>query len=44
MNIGAGITLTVVGLILLLGVVEIDIPWVNEYALGVLLTLSLIHI
>lgn len=40
MNIGAGITLTVVGLILLLGVVEVDIPWVNEYALGVLLTLA----
>lgn len=40
MSIGAGIALIVVGLILLLGVVEVDIPWLNEYALGVLLTLA----
>jgi hypothetical protein len=40
MNIGAGIALVVIGLILLLGVVEVDIPWVNDYAVGVLLTLA----
>ena len=40
MTIGAGITLIVVGLILLLGVIQIDIPYVDEYALGVLLTLA----
>ena len=40
MSIGAGIALVVIGLILLLGVVEVDIPWVNDYALGVLLTLA----
>ena len=40
MGIGAGITLIVLGLILVLGVVQVDIPWVNEYALGVILTLG----
>jgi hypothetical protein len=40
MTIGAGITLIVIGLILLLGVIEVDIPYVDEYALGVLLTLA----
>ncbi|MFL6089139.1 MAG: hypothetical protein ACJ71Z_03255 [Aeromicrobium sp.] len=40
MTIGAGITLIVLGLILLLGVVQVDIPFINEYALGVLLTLA----
>ncbi len=40
MTIGAGITLIVLGLILLLGVIEVDIPYVDEYALGVLLTLA----
>jgi hypothetical protein len=40
MTIGAGITLIVLGLILLLGVVEVDIPYVDDYALGILLTLA----
>jgi hypothetical protein len=40
MTIGAGITLIVLGLILLLGVIEVDIPYVDEYALGILLTLA----
>lgn len=40
MTIGAGITLIVIGLILLLGVIEVDVPYVDEYALGLLLTLA----
>jgi drug/metabolite transporter (DMT)-like permease len=40
MNIGAGIALVVIGLILLLGVVQVDIPWVDDYTLGVLLALA----
>jgi hypothetical protein len=40
MTIGAGITLIVLGLILLLGVIQVDIPYVDEYALGILLTLA----
>lgn len=40
MGIGAGITLIVLGLILLLNVVQVDIPWVNEYELGVILTIA----
>jgi len=40
MTIGAGITLIVIGLIFLLRVIEVDIPYVDEYALGVLLTLA----
>ncbi len=40
MTIGAGITLIVLGLIFVLGVIEVDIPYVDEYALGILLTLA----
>ena len=40
MSIGAGITLIVLGLILLLGVVQVDIPYLDEYTLGVLLALA----
>jgi hypothetical protein len=40
MTIGAGITLIVLGLILLLRVVEVDLPYVDDYALGILLTLA----
>ena len=40
MTIGAGITLIVLGLIFVLGVVEVDIPYIDEYALGILLTLA----
>ena len=40
MTLGTGITLIVIGLIFLLGVIEVDIPFIDEYALGVLLTLA----
>jgi hypothetical protein len=40
MSIGAGIALVVIGLVLLLGVVQVDIPWVDDYTLGILLTLA----
>jgi hypothetical protein len=40
MGIGAGITLIVLGLILTMGVIQVDIPFVNEYALGVILILG----
>jgi len=39
MGIGTGIALLLFGLILLLGVVNVDIPWVDDYRLGVLLTI-----
>ena len=40
MNIGAGIALIVFGLILMLRVITVDIPYVDEYTLGLLLTLA----
>jgi hypothetical protein len=40
MTIGTGITLIVLGLILLLGVIQVDIPFVGEYGLGLLLVLA----
>jgi hypothetical protein len=40
MGSGGGIALIVVGLIFLLNVIQIDIPWINEYGLGVILTLA----
>ena len=40
MSIGAGITLIVLGLVLLLRVVQVDVPYIDEYTLGVLLTLA----
>lgn len=40
MGIGAGITLIVLGLIFLTGVVQFDIPALNEQALGVILVLG----
>ena len=40
MSIGGGIGLIVVGLIFLLNVIQVDIPYINEYGLGVLLTLA----
>lgn len=40
MTIGGAITLIVIGLILVLGVIEVDLPYVNEYALGVILILA----
>jgi len=40
MGIGGGIALIVVGLIFLLNVVQVDIPWINEYTLGLILVLG----
>lgn len=40
MGIGGGITLIVLGLIFLTGVIEFDIPGLNEQALGVILVLG----
>jgi hypothetical protein len=39
MGIGSGIGLLLVGLILVLRVVQVDIPWVDDYRLGVLLVI-----
>ena len=38
MSIGLGIVLLLFGLILLLGVVNVDLPFVEDYQLGILLT------
>jgi len=38
MSIGLGIVLVLLGLILLLGVVNVDLPYVEDYQLGILLT------
>jgi hypothetical protein len=40
MGIGVGIFLAVLGLILVTGVVQADIPFVNDYALGVILIIG----
>jgi hypothetical protein len=40
MGIGGGITLVVLGLILLMGVIQMDVPFVDERALGVILVLG----
>jgi hypothetical protein len=40
MGIGGGITLIVLGLIFLSGVIEADIPGINESALGLILVLG----
>lgn len=40
MGIGGGITLIVLGLIFLTGVIEMDIPGLNEHALGLILVLG----
>ncbi|MFL6089672.1 MAG: hypothetical protein ACJ71Z_05980 [Aeromicrobium sp.] len=39
MGIGTGIVLLLLGLILLLGVVNVDLPWIDDYQLGLLLTI-----
>lgn len=39
MGIGTGIALLLIGLTLTLRVVEVDIPWVDDYRLGILLTI-----
>ena len=38
MGIGTGIVLIALGLVLLLGVIQVDIPWVEDYTLGLILT------
>ena len=38
MSIGLGIVLLLLGLILILGVVNVDLPLVEDYQLGILLT------
>jgi hypothetical protein len=40
MGIGGGIALIVIGLIFLLNVIQIDIPMLNEYTLGIILVLG----
>ena len=40
MSIGAGIAMIVFGLIFLLGVIQLDLPGINEQALGVILVLG----
>jgi hypothetical protein len=40
MGIGGGITLIVLGLIFLTGVIQFDIPGLNEQALGLILLLG----
>jgi len=40
MSFGTGIVLIVLGLILLTGVVQVDIPGINEQALGLILLLG----
>lgn len=37
MGIGFGIGMVLVGLVLVLRVVEVDIPYVDDYSLGILL-------
>ena len=39
MGIGLGIVLTLVGLILLMQVINVDVPWVDDHRLGVLLVI-----
>jgi hypothetical protein len=40
MGIGGGIALIVIGLIFLLNVIQVDIPYVNEYVLGLIFVLG----
>jgi uncharacterized membrane protein HdeD (DUF308 family) len=40
MGIGGGIALIVVGLVFLLHVIQVDIPGLNEYSLGIILVLG----
>ena len=40
MGIGGGIALIVVGLVFLLNVIQVDIPGLNEYALGIIFVLG----
>lgn len=40
MGIGTGIVLGVLGLILLTGTIEVDLPWIEDYTLGWILVVA----
>ena len=40
MGIGTGIVLAVIGLILLTGTIQVDLPWVEDYTLGWILVVA----
>jgi uncharacterized BrkB/YihY/UPF0761 family membrane protein len=40
MGIGTGIVLGVLGLILLTGTIQVDLPWIEDYTLGWILLLA----
>lgn len=40
MGIGTGIVLGVLGLILLTGTIQVDLPWIEDYTLGWILVLA----
>jgi len=40
MGIGTGIVLAVLGLILLTGTIQVDMPWIEDYTLGWILLVA----
>ena len=40
MGIGTGIVLGVLGLILLTGTIQVDLPWIEDYTLGWILVIA----
>ncbi len=40
MGIGTGILLAVLGLILLTGTIQVDMPWIEDYTLGWILLVA----
>lgn len=40
MGIGTGILLGVLGLILLTGTIQVDLPWIEDYTLGWILVVA----
>lgn len=40
MGIGTGILLSVLGLILLTGTIQVDLPWLEDYTLGWILVVA----
>lgn len=40
MGIGTGIVLGVLGLILLTGTIQVDLPWIEDYTLGWILVVA----
>lgn len=40
MGIGTGIVLGVLGLILLTGTIQVDLPWIEDYTLGWILLVA----